>query len=261
MPLPGVRFPAPGEGPVPRRAGSAAAWSDVPGLGAQRHPGGSARFFEDDHLGSGDGAAIVGDLEVLMQVMLGHEMPPDVVRIQMQQVRGPACASGSGSRRVRQPLAARSWRLSPACPGEDGDAAPAGCRPLGRELPRAPEARCATAPAGDRTACPAGTHRVSAVNSPRTASPDPACESPDVPPDVDSLAHKLSRNHLRWRAASRQGPGLRYCTFSQRHSVNPPQGSGRREIACSLITECPPQRLHRPHTAPSSLLGTPGDLA
>ena len=28
-------------------------------------------------------------------------------------------------------------------------------------------------PAGDRTACPAGTHRVSAVTSPRTASPDP----------------------------------------------------------------------------------------
>ena len=28
-------------------------------------------------------------------------------------------------------------------------------------------------PAGDRAACPAGTHRVSAVTSPRTASPDP----------------------------------------------------------------------------------------
>ena len=48
----------------------AAAWSDVPGLGAQRHPGGPARFCGDDHLGGGDGAAIVADLDVLMQVMI-----------------------------------------------------------------------------------------------------------------------------------------------------------------------------------------------
>ena len=46
-------------------------------------------------------------------------------------------------------------------------------------------------------------------------------------PDVDSLAHKLSRESLRWRAASRQGPGRRDRTFSQCHSGNPAQESGR----------------------------------
>ena len=42
----------------------AAARSDVPGLGAQRHLGGSARSFGDDHLGGGDCAASVADLDV-----------------------------------------------------------------------------------------------------------------------------------------------------------------------------------------------------
>ena len=45
----------------------AAPRGDVPGLGAQRHPGGSARSLGGD-LGCGDGALIVADLDVPVQL-------------------------------------------------------------------------------------------------------------------------------------------------------------------------------------------------
>ena len=49
----------------------AAARGDVPGLGAQRRPGGSARSF-GGNLGCGDRAVIVADLDMLMQFPPGH---------------------------------------------------------------------------------------------------------------------------------------------------------------------------------------------
>jgi hypothetical protein len=43
----------------------AAPWSDVPRLGAQRHPGGTSRSFGGGHLGRGDCAVIIADLDAL----------------------------------------------------------------------------------------------------------------------------------------------------------------------------------------------------
>jgi hypothetical protein len=54
----------------------AASWRDVPWLGAQRHPGGASRSFRGGHLGRGDRAVIVADLDALTQIMPGHAMPP-----------------------------------------------------------------------------------------------------------------------------------------------------------------------------------------
>ena len=53
----------------------AAARGDVPGLGAQRRPGGSARSFGGD-LGCRDGTVIVADLDMLMQFLPGHARSP-----------------------------------------------------------------------------------------------------------------------------------------------------------------------------------------
>ena len=69
-----------------------------PASGAQRHPGGSAGFFGDDHLGGGDSAAIVADLDVLMQMMMpGHGMPPGMVH-------DPDAAGPRSGVRIREPV-------------------------------------------------------------------------------------------------------------------------------------------------------------
>jgi hypothetical protein len=57
-----------------------------------------------------------------------------------------------------------------------------------------PEARCATAPAGDLNACPAGTYRVSAVTSPQTAPPDVPAILMSPRTSIRSLIN-FSRNH------------------------------------------------------------------
>ncbi len=108
MPPPGAAFPD--RGKVQHRVDQAraAAWSDVPGLGAQRHPGGSARSFGDDHLGGGDGAAIVADLEVLMPLMPGHVMPPVMVQ-------DPDAAGSRPGVRIGEPV-------PPGAPAGGGDA-------------------------------------------------------------------------------------------------------------------------------------------
>jgi hypothetical protein len=59
----------------------AAAWSNVPGLCAQRHPDSSARPFAGSHLGRHDQAIIVDDLDVLMLIMFGHGKPPRRIRM------------------------------------------------------------------------------------------------------------------------------------------------------------------------------------
>jgi len=76
MPPPGVRFAAPREDPARIDQARAAPWRDVPRLGAQRHPGGASRSFGGDHLGRGDRAVIIADLDALTQIMLSHAMPP-----------------------------------------------------------------------------------------------------------------------------------------------------------------------------------------
>ena len=80
----------------------------MPGLGAQRHPGGSARLFGDDHLGGGDGSAIVADLDVLMQLMPGRAIPPDTVQ-------DPDAAGPRSGVRIREPV-------PPGAPAGGGDA-------------------------------------------------------------------------------------------------------------------------------------------
>src|SRR5580658_4497727 len=54
----------------------AAPWRDVPRLGVQRHPGGASRSFGGGHLGRGDRAVIIADLDVLTQIRPRHAMPP-----------------------------------------------------------------------------------------------------------------------------------------------------------------------------------------
>ena len=49
---------------------------NVPRLGAQRHPGDASRSFGGGHLGRGDCAVIIADLDELTQIMPGHAMPP-----------------------------------------------------------------------------------------------------------------------------------------------------------------------------------------
>ena len=48
----------------------------MPRLGVQRHPGGASRSFGGGHLGRGDRAVIIADLDALTQIMPRHAMPP-----------------------------------------------------------------------------------------------------------------------------------------------------------------------------------------
>jgi hypothetical protein len=90
-------------------------------------PGGSARFSGGDHLGCGDGAAIVAGLDVLMAMMPGHASRHGsrsrcyglAVRHAYQRAGPARCAGDSGS-----PPAHRCW------PG------PRGWRPGAASWPR-----------------------------------------------------------------------------------------------------------------------------
>ena len=121
-----------------------------------------------------------------------------------------------------------------------------------------PEARCATAPAGDRTACPAGTHRVSAVNSPPTASPDAPAILRSPRTSVRSLINFPGITAIASGEQAGSGPARPHLL------VNAICEPGARVLApatAPVITQCPPERRHRARTAPPSLLGTAGDLS
>ena len=103
-----------------------------------------------------------------------------------------------------------------------------------------PKARTATAPAGDRTACPAGTHRVRAVTSPRTASPDP----PTIVMSPRTIRSLINFPEITATASGKQAgsgpatPHLQLMAF---------RGSGARVLARAIapgITQRPPERRH-----------------
>ncbi len=103
----------------------AAARGDVPGLGAQRRPGGSARSWGGD-LGCGDSALIVADLDVLMPFRPGK---PEVLVIRSQGVLKRARPAKPlkprrdlGVIQVRVIAAARADELEHVCVAAPGTA-------------------------------------------------------------------------------------------------------------------------------------------
>ena len=109
--------------------------------------------------------------------------------------------------------------------------------------------RTATAPAGDGTACPAGTHRVSAVSSPRTASPDAPAILMSPRAWVRSLISFPGTTAIA--SGEQAGSGSARRTFSQSPSTDPAQGSWRWQLrqsspsarehalACTLLPTWP----------------------
>lgn len=105
--------------------------------------------------------------------------------------------------------------------------------------------RTATAPAGDGTACPAGTHRVSAVSSPRTASPDA--------PAILMSPRAWVRSLISFPGTTAIASGEQAGSGSARPHLQskPVHGSGARVLALAIapvITQCPRTRpgLHAP---------------
>ena len=146
----------------------------------------------------------------------------------------------------------------PGRPGRRRRCGSRGSPPLAANSSAPPEARCATAPAGHRTACPAGTHRVSAVTSPRTASPDAPAILMSPRTSIRSL---ITFPGITAMASGKQAgsgparPHLQLMAFRE---------SGARVLApavAPVITQRPPERRHRAHTALPSPPGTAGDLS
>ena len=123
-----------------------------------------------------------------------------------------------------------------------------------------PEARSATAPAGDRTACPAGTRRVSAVTLATDRITGSAGDR-DVPPDVDSLAHKLPE--ITAMASGKQagsGPATPHLLVNGIPRIRRKgPGAGNCASHHPAPAGAPAPRSHSP-AQPAQVTGTAGDL-